>query len=124
MYINNKNISITKIGDEDFILMVLNKIEQVTQEIKQYVNIPNIRKIKINIYTNRDEFISNISKYYENSEVPKYCKGTIQEGEIYYYLDNNYNERKALYICQIVHEYIHILYNEYIKKRRKIRVAR
>ncbi len=124
MYMNDKNISITKIDDQEFVLKVLDKIEKVTKKINQYAGIPNIREIKINIYTDRKKFISDISKFYRENSVPEYCKGTIQEGEIYYFLDQNYDERKPLYVCQIVHEYIHILYNEYIKKRRKIRLVR
>ena len=124
MYINSQSICITKINDDEFIEKVLKKIENVTKKIQQYFDITNIRKIKINIYTDKKHFIHDIVKYYESGVVPEYCKGTIQEGKIYYYLEQNYTERKSLYVCQIVHEYIHILYNEYMKKRRKIRLVR
>lgn len=106
---------------------IINKIEMVTKQFIKFFDILNIRIVKIHIYQNREEFLKAIQKWYVNKEIPKYCKGTIQNGEIYYYLMEDYKQNKnklSLYICQIVHEYIHILYNEYIHKRQKNSMAR
>lgn len=106
---------------------VINKTEETIKKLTEYFDIDNIQTVKINIYSEREEFLQTIQKWYADREIPTYCKGIIQNGQIYYNFLPDYNQNKnklSLYICQIVHEYIHILYNTYIHNRRKNCLAR
>lgn len=61
--------------------------------------------------------IKEIEKFYKKYKVPSYCKGTIQNGKIYFLFNTQIEEKTYKYeleLRKILHEYIHILYNEYI----------
>ena len=63
-------------------------------------------------------FIDKIEKYYQSkNDIPFYCKGTIHNGKIYFLVNNNLEFDSYEYeieLRKIIHEFIHILYNEYI----------
>ena len=93
------------------------KIIDERVKILEILEIKNVRKVTINLYDNRENFIKEIEKFYKKYNVPSYCKGTIQNGEIYFLFNTQIEEKTYKYeleLRKILHEYIHILYNEYI----------
>lgn len=125
MKIENENIEIEFITENEnenkynliFIKNIFKKINEEREEILQKLEIIGCRKVKINLYDNKDIFIKSIERFYKKYEIPEYCRGTIQEGDIYFLINNqieNNTYRYELELRKIVHEYIHILYNENI----------
>lgn len=100
-----------------FIENLYKKIINEKKIILDKLEVKNVRKVTIHLYDSRRTFISNIKKFYIGSKIPTYCKGTIQNGEIYFLINNKIKEDSYEYeieLRRIIHEYIHIIYNEYI----------
>lgn len=94
-----------------------NKINNEIGDILYKLNIDNVRKIKINLYDNKKFFYDDISKFYSEYEIPDYCKGTIQKGEIFFLVNIDLDVDSYKYeleLRKVIHEYIHVLYMEYI----------
>lgn len=102
---------------------ILNELEIKNKSILEFFNLKKCRKIQINIFIKKEDFINAILPFYKNrNEIPSYCIGTIHEGKIYYLIDSTISKEEYRYELQlrhIIHEYIHIIYNEYIKKGKR-----
>ena len=62
-------------------------------------------------------FLNDIASFYNEYDIPDYCRGTIQKGEIFFLVNTKSDANNFIYeleLRKIVHEYIHILYAEYI----------
>ena len=124
MILENQNIKIEFIAHEKneynkiFINRLFDKFNKERQHLLEKLQIDKCRKIKIILFDNREQFIRNIEKYYISSnEIPFYCRGTIQEGIIYFLIKNTLvidSYEYEIEMRKIIHEFIHILYNEYI----------
>mgnify|MGYP004510415693 CR=1 FL=1 len=129
MKLENKNFEIEFIDrdctiyDQKFIRNLYNKINQEKKKLLNILQIKDCRKVKIKLYKEKERFINDIKKFYEEYDIPVYCRGTIQEGIIYFLVNTELKENTYIYeleLRKVVHEYIHILYEEYIlcgKKR-------
>ena len=100
-----------------FIENLYKKIINEKTNILETLELKKVRKVTIKLYNNQKDFISSIEKFYIGYKIPTYCKGTIQNGEIYFLIDTQIKENTYEYeleLRKIIHEYIHILNNEYI----------
>lgn len=100
-----------------FVKDVYNKIIKNRKSILEKLQLKDIRKVTINLYDDRKKFVKEIEKYYKESRIPIYCTGTIQNGKIYFLLNIQIERQTYKYeieLRKILHEYIHIIYNEYI----------
>ena len=103
--------------NNSFIEDVYKKIIENRKSILKKLQLKDIRKIIINLYDDRKRFVKEIERDYRESKVPIYCRGTIQNGKIYFLLDTQIKRQTYKYeieLRKILHEYIHIIYNEYI----------
>ena len=103
--------------NNSFIEDVYKKIIENRKSILKKLQLKDIRKIIINLYDDRKRFVKEIERDYRESKVPIYCRGTIQNGKIYFLLDTQIERQTYKYeieLRKILHEYIHIIYNEYI----------
>lgn len=125
MKIENKSIEIEfKTEDNNkynyiFMNNIYNKLNKEKEEILERLEIKECRKVKINLYDSRTAFIEDIEKFYKKYEIPQYCRGTTQDGQIYFLVNNQVEENTYRYeieLRKIIHEYIHILYEEYISE--------
>lgn len=119
----NKDIKIEFFTNKEsqYNTIFMNKLyEKIINEKKhllEELQLKNVRKVNIRLYDNREDFIKTIRKFYIGVNIPTYCKGTIQNGEIYFLIDVKLKEGTYEYeleLRKIIHEYIHILYNEYV----------
>lgn len=111
-FTNNKNKY-----NNAFIENLYKKICDERIKIIEKLELKDVRKVIFNLYDNSENFKNEIKKFYSDYKVPVYCKGTIQRGQIYFLVDTKIEEKTYKYELQlrkILHEYIHILYNEYI----------
>ena len=124
MIIKNNNIKIeflnckkTDFGNR-FIKNLNDKFNAEREILLKKLQIEKCRKINILLFDNRNIFIDKIEKYYPSkNDIPFYCKGTIHDGIIYFLVNNNLESNSYEYeieMRKIIHEFIHILYNEYI----------
>ena len=124
MIIKNNNIKIeflnckkTDFGNR-FIKNLYDKFNAEREILLKKLQIEKCRKINILLFDNRNIFIDKIEKYYPSkNDIPFYCKGTIHDGIIYFLVNNNLESNSYEYeieMRKIIHEFIHILYNEYI----------
>lgn len=93
------------------------KIDMERENILDILKIEEARKIKIKLYDNKELFFNDIKGFYKDNKVPDYCKGTIQKGEVYFLVNTELKEDSYKYeleLRKIIHEYIHILYNEIV----------
>ena len=100
-----------------FVKKLYEKINAERKDILYKLNIENARKVKINLYDNKEMFLNDIASFYNEYEIPDYCRGTIQKGEIFFLVNTKLDANNFIYeleLRKIVHEYIHILYAEYI----------
>lgn len=92
------------------IILLQNKII----EYKRFFNVDFNDEIIVNYFDNLEEFREFIYKIRgERESLPKYAKGTYDEGMINAYIESN-NQLKRLYTAS--HELFHILYMKYILK--------
>ncbi|MBQ2938120.1 MAG: hypothetical protein IJE05_04510 [Clostridia bacterium] len=97
-----------------FINKIFNKINVVRRDLLEKLEIETCRKVRIILFDDRERFINTIKKFYENeAKIPSYCRGTIQEGIIYFLINNKIEidtYRYEIEMRKIIHEYIHIEY--------------
>lgn len=126
----NQNFYIEFVTDKEkseynllFINKIFNKINVSRRNLLEKLELETCRKVRIILFDDRERFISTIKKFYENeTKIPSYCRGTIQEGIIYFLINNKLEidtYRYEIEMRKIIHEYIHILYNEYISSNDK-----
>lgn len=103
---------------------ILKELTAKRKKLLEFFSLVDCRKVVVNIFERREDFIEKILPYYKSkNEIPEYCIGTIQNGEIYYQIDTSLKREEYRYELQlrhITHEYIHIIYNEYIKQEKRI----
>ncbi len=77
--------------------------------ILEQLQISNTRRVKIHLYDDKLIFINAIQKFYKENKIPEYCKGTIQNGEIYFLINKQIKVESYKYeieLRKILHEYI------------------
>lgn len=124
MVIENRNIKIEFLNCEKiefgkiFIKNLYDKFNKERENLLKKLQIEECRKINILLFDNKSKFINAIEKYYPSKDdIPFYCKGTIHNGIIYFLVNNSIeidSYRYEIEMRRIIHEFIHILYNEYI----------
>ncbi len=106
------------INIEEFAEDLFKEINLRKKKIIEFFELEEIRKIEIILFNNREEFINNIKSYYSSvNDIPSYCKANICNGKINILFDEqikSYEYRYKLKIRNAIHEYIHVIYNEYI----------
>ena len=89
----NNNVKIISNDiNEEFKTNIIDYLNVEVPKILEFLELKDIRQVKMFLF------------------IPEYCRGTIQNGDIYFLL-RNYDNKE---IKNILHEYIHIIYNEYI----------
>ena len=83
--------------NNSFIEDVYKKIIENRKSILKKLQLKDIRKIIINLYDDRKRFVKEIERYYRESKVPIYCRGTIQNGKIYFLLDTQIERQTYKY---------------------------
>ena len=52
-------------------------------------------------YDDRKTFVQRIQKFYTTYKIPEYCKGTIQDGKIFFFMDNQIEENTYKYELEL-----------------------
>jgi len=109
---------------EEFSIDLFNEINVRKKQILEFFRIEKIRKVEIRLFNYKEDFINTISYYYDNVEdIPFYCKANICNGKIHILYDEKLKSNEYKYklkIRNVIHEYIHIIYNEYISPSHRI----
>lgn len=109
---------------ERFAIDLFMEINSEKKQILDFFKLENIRKVEILLFNSKEKFIDSISCYYSNIEsIPVYCKANVCDGKIHILFDEKIesNEyRYTLKLRNVIHEYIHIIYNEYISPNYRI----
>lgn len=123
--VENESFSLECYEDiKNIAIDILKELQLRRNELLDFLKIKECRKIYIKLFGNKNEFIKHISKFYKNkNDIPHYCCANIINGIINIYFDKNIKSTEYSYKLNIrnaVHEFVHILYNEYITNNRAI----
>lgn len=122
-----ENRSFKILSDEinmQFVNDLFKELNLRKKTILEFFKLKKIRKIEVLLFNNKTDFIKEIAQYYNSvAEIPSYCKANICNGKIHILYDENLKKdeyRYKLKIRNVIHEYIHIIYNEYICSDKRI----
>lgn len=116
--IDNNNFSIhTTPKLENFSKDVFKYINEKRPEILNFFGLNDFRKVQINLYDEKDEFINFTSQFFEP---PSYAIGNFAVGMVNFYIsDDDLNDAKKCQrrIVSIVHEFVHLVYKERVQEK-------
>ncbi len=123
--INNENFIVYAPDSLNFIVDNLEEIlDETLKKYKELFDIDKYRKIQINFFddlNNFREFIYSLRG--EKESLPRYAKGTFDNGMINSYIEKDiYNDKEKYHrrLYTASHELFHILYKELIIEKEKI----
>lgn len=63
--------------NKQFIKNLYRKFTLEKNNILETLNLNSIQQVTINLYDNQEDFIDSIKSFYNDYNIPAYCKGTI-----------------------------------------------
>lgn len=96
---------------------VLKGISEKRQEILSFFGIDDFRKVQINLYDDKDDFVKFTKQFFEPQS---YAIGNFAMGMANFYVseDDLSDDKKYQYrIRSIIHEFVHLVYKEQVQEK-------
>lgn len=86
---NEDNIEIlgAKQYSDDFINRLANTFDKKKNSVLKFFNIDSISKVRLNLFDDRQKLITYLKNFFD---VSNYCVGAVCNGEICYYINDEY----------------------------------